>query len=50
MKAKCTDGWHVAYRAAWSKVKQSTINQLVAGMPAKLQSIIEAEGKWVSHH
>jgi hypothetical protein len=47
-KAKCTDGWYSTYREAWGSVKQS--NKLVSGMPARLESIIEAEGMWVSHH
>ena len=49
-KAKCTDGWYSTYREAWGSVKQSSINKLVSGMPARLESIIEAEGMWVSHH
>ncbi len=49
-KAKCTDGWHATYRVAGTKVKKSTINQLVAGMPARLENILEAKGMWVSHH
>lgn len=49
-KAKTTKGWYAAYRAAWSLIQQSTINKLVDGMPARLQSIIDVEGMWVSHH
>jgi len=49
-KAKTTKGWYAAYRAAWSLIQQSTINKLVDGMPARLQSIIDVEGLWVSHH
>ena len=49
-KAKCTDGWYAAYRAAWGEVKQGSINQLVDGMQARMESIIDAKGMWVSHH
>lgn len=49
-KAKTTNGWYAIYRRAWDQIQQSTINKLVAGMQARLESIIEAEGRWVPHH
>jgi hypothetical protein len=49
-KAKTTDGWYSVYRSAWMNLKLSTINKLVEGMHDRLQSIIDAEGIWVSHH
>jgi hypothetical protein len=48
--AKTTDGWYAVYRKAWAEVQQSTIEENVVGMQARLKSIIEAEGKWVPHH
>jgi transposase len=50
VKAKSTDCWFAAYREAWERVKQGTINKLVEGMPARLERIIEAKGLWVPHH
>jgi hypothetical protein len=49
-KAKSTDGWYAAYRAAWGEVKHASINKLVDGMQARMEGIIEAKGTWVSHH
>lgn len=49
-KAKTPNGWQQIIEAAWAKVGQSTIDDLVAGVPARLESIMAAEGAWVPHH
>ena len=41
--ARTTHGWYSVYRKAWDKVQQSTIEENVVGMKARLQSIIDAK-------
>jgi hypothetical protein len=49
-RARTTKDWYVAIRKAWKAISQETINSLVAGVPFRLQKIIEAKGAWVKHH
>jgi hypothetical protein len=50
VRAKTSSTWRAAIINAWEHVDQSTINQLVDGVPARMQAIIDAEGQWVPHH
>ncbi len=44
------DGWMRAIKRAWAGVNVNHINTLVDKVPKKLQSIIEADGKWVEYY
>lgn len=50
VRAKTSSTWRAAIINAWEQVEQSTINKLVDGLHARMQKVLGAEGKWVSHH
>jgi hypothetical protein len=50
VKAKTSSAWHAAIIKAWERVEQSTIDNLVDGMPARMQQVIDAENNWVPNH
>lgn len=49
-KGKSTDQWYKIFRDAWDNISMTTINKLIDGAPARVQSIIDAKGQWVPHH
>lgn len=48
--ANSSQEWRQAIQNAWARVQQSSIDELVRGVPARLESIIAAGGQWVPHH
>lgn len=49
-RARSGPEWRHAIEAAWDKIKQSTIDELVDGLPNRLQHIMDLDGQWVKHH
>lgn len=47
---KTWGGWMRAIKKAWAGVDEQLINTLVDKVPEKLQSIIEADGRWVEYY
>lgn len=48
--ARSSQEWRQAIKEAWAQVQQSSIDALVKGVPARLERIKAAQGRWVPHH
>lgn len=48
--ATTATGWRKVILQAWGRVKQSSINSLVEGMEARVESVLENDGHWTPHH
>jgi hypothetical protein len=44
------DGWWTRVQRAWERVKQSSIDELIAGVPERLAEIVEKDGAWLYKH
>lgn len=49
-KAESADGWRKRINLAWEGVQQGSIDALVMGMRARIQSVLVSQGEWVPHH